>query len=283
MIPEVEQSTWMIAVYWLLMFPIAVVVLVRTTEFWADDGPGTLMEAIGATLVTGLVVFLAYDLSGYLFAFLMQVPELGFVFPPGYTYLNWIREPLCLKWQVLSFIPVIRLLPVIFAFTAAGTLQVIWWKMDFRMGVVAFFSQLILNLFAMAMLSVVFSFFVGVSEGTSSSTTSSNSTSNSRNRSNQVQLPSQEPLVGLPGLQQRVREIGTRKGPFINWVREKWSAFNGIFEPIYDLSRPVTKFLPLPAQDFLNGGGWLVAAPVLGTLAWFGWKRRSKRSGAVLN
>jgi hypothetical protein len=33
MIPEVEQSSWVVVTYWLLMFPIAVVVLVRTTDF----------------------------------------------------------------------------------------------------------------------------------------------------------------------------------------------------------------------------------------------------------
>ncbi|MCU0708154.1 MAG: hypothetical protein MUF23_07680 [Pirellula sp.] len=284
MIPDVEQSTWVITIYWLLMLPIAVWILVRTTDFWADDGPATLMEAVGATLVTALVVFLTYDFSGYVFALLMQVPELGFVFPQGYGYLNWFREPLCLKWQVLSFIPVIRYLPIIFAFTAAGTLQVVWWKMDFRMGVVAFFSQLVLLVFAMAMLSVVFSFFIGVSEGVANSGADANRRSSATNRNsnrNQNQVAPQAPPVGLPGLQQRVREIGTRKGPFINWVREGWTSINGTLEPVYNFLAPITKFLPLPAQDFMNGGGWLIALPGIGALGWYGWKKHQRRKTRV--
>jgi hypothetical protein len=83
MIPEVEQSSWVVFTYWLLMFPIAVVVLVRTTNFWADDGPGTVFPAIRTTLLTGLIIFLVYDLSGYVFARLMQSPQLGIVFPPA--------------------------------------------------------------------------------------------------------------------------------------------------------------------------------------------------------
>ena len=40
MIPVVEHSSLLTILYWLLMIPIAIVVLVRVTAFWADDGPG---------------------------------------------------------------------------------------------------------------------------------------------------------------------------------------------------------------------------------------------------
>ena len=67
MISELEQTSWMIAAYWFLMFAVAVVVKVRVTNFWADDGPCTVFEAVRATLLMGLAVFLTYDLSGYFF------------------------------------------------------------------------------------------------------------------------------------------------------------------------------------------------------------------------
>jgi hypothetical protein len=287
MIPEVEQSSWMIIIYWILMFPIAVFVLVRTTDFWADDGPGTLMQAVRATLLTGVVVFLTYDLTGYVFARMMQMPEMGFVFPEGYGYFNWIREPLCLKWQVLGIIPVIRYLPVLFALTAGGTLQVIWWNIPFKQGLVAFISQVVLNVFAMAMLSLVFSFFVGVQAGVAAENAprrnqrQADARSRDRARANrpQPQNVTQEAPSGLPGLQQRVREIGVRKGPFANRMWERWASVNSIFDPVYALFQPVTRFLPLPVQDFLNGGGWLIAVPGLGGLAWFGWQRRRRSLG----
>jgi hypothetical protein len=46
-------------------------------------------------------------------------------------------------WQVLRFVPVIRYLPVLFALTAGGTLQVLWWRIPFRQGLLAFVSQII--------------------------------------------------------------------------------------------------------------------------------------------
>jgi uncharacterized membrane protein len=288
MIPEVEQSNWVVVFYWLLMFPIAVVVLVRTTDFWADNGPGTVFEAVRATLLTGLAVFLTYDVSGYVFARLMQSPQLGIVFPAGYGYWNWIREPLCLKWQVLGFVPVIRYLPVLFALTAGGTLQVLWWRIPFRQGLLVFISQIVLNIFAMTMLSLVFVFFIGMREGaTISSAPATNNERRStaaerRDRDRAAQAASQAASSaspsGLPGLQQRVRELGARKGPFAGGIRERWESINQVFEPGYAFFQPVTRYLPLLVQDFLNAGGWLFAGPGLAAFGWYAWRNRHRRS-----
>jgi len=293
MIPEVEQSSWVVVFYWLLMFPIAVVVLVRTTDFWADDGPGTVFEAVRATLLTGLAVFLTYDLSGYFFARLMQSPQLGIVFPADYGYWNWIREPLCLKWQVLGFVPVIRYLPVLFALTAGGTLQVLWWQIPFRQGLLAFASQIVLNIFAMAMLSFVFVFFIGMREG---ATTASAPATNNQRRSTATErrdwdrtaqaashAASNASRGGLTGLQQRVREVGVRKGPFAGGIRERWESINQVFEPGYAFFQPITRYLPLLVQDFLNAGGWLLAGPSLAAFGWYGWRNRDRRSSSDLD
>lgn len=288
MIPEVEQSSWVVVLYWLMVFSIAVVVLVRTTDFWADDGPGTVFEAIGTTLLTGLIVFFTYDLSGYFFARLMQSPQLGMVFPPGYGYWDWIREPLCLKWQVLGFVPVIRYLPILFALTAGGTLQVLWWRIPFRQGLLAFISQVILNVFAMTMLSLIFVFFLGMREGaTASSAPARNNerrSTETRNRDRAAQAASQTASStssdGLSGLQQRVRKLGARKGPFASGFGERWQSINQIFEPGYAFFQPITRYLPLPVQEFLLAGGWLIAGPGLAAFGWFGWRNRNRRSSS---
>ncbi|MCY2973183.1 MAG: hypothetical protein NTW52_00795 [Planctomycetota bacterium] len=289
MIPEVEQSIWVVVFYWLLMFPIAVMVLVRTTNFWADDGPGTVFEAVRTTLATGLVVFLTYDLSGYFFARLMQSPQLGIVFPVDYGYWDWIREPLCLKWQVLGFVPVIRYLPVLFALTAGSTLQIFWWKISFRQGLLAFVSQIALNVIAMTMLSFVFVFFIGMREGaTASSAPTANNQRQStaaerRDRDRSAQAASNASPGGLAGFQQRVRELGVRKGPFAGGIREKWESINQVFEPGYAFFQPITRYLPLFVQDFLNAGGWLFAGPSLAAFGWYGWRNRYRRSRSDLN
>ena len=288
MIPEVEQSSWMIAAYWLLMFAIAVAVMVRVTNFWADDGPCTVFEAVRATLLMGLAVFLTYDLSGYFFARLIQMPELGFVFPEGYTYWNWIQEPLCLKWQVLGFVPMIRYLPVLFALTVGGTVHVLLWDITFRLAVLAFISQIVLIVSAMALLSLVFSFVVGLNEGTTATTLSTRNderrpTAAQRRDQNRANRAEEQKGIatarGLPGMQERAREIGLRKGPLVNEAWAKWESINRVFEPGYEWSRPFTRYLPLPVQDFLNGGGWLIAAPGLVTFGWYVWRIRQRRFG----
>ena len=150
MIPALEHHTLLTILYWLLMLPIAILVLVRVTAFWAEAGPGTLSKAVWVMVLMGAAVFLAYDFSGYVFARMMQDPGLGIGFPPNYHYWDWIREPLGLKWHVLSFLPMIRYLPVVFGLMAGGIVQVMLWRIPFRAGMIVFVSQLVLDVFAMA-------------------------------------------------------------------------------------------------------------------------------------
>ncbi len=64
MIPVIEHSSLLVILYWLLMIPIAILVLVRVTAFWTDDGPGTLLGALKTILAMGLAVYFTYDVSG---------------------------------------------------------------------------------------------------------------------------------------------------------------------------------------------------------------------------
>jgi len=63
-IPVIEHSSLLVILYWLLMIPIAILVLVRVTAFWADDGPGTLVSALKTIVAMWLAVYLTYDVSG---------------------------------------------------------------------------------------------------------------------------------------------------------------------------------------------------------------------------
>jgi hypothetical protein len=165
MIQSIEHTALLPILFWLLMLPIAIFILMRTTAFWTEEGPGTILAAVKTVFAIWLTVFFVYDLSGYGFARLMQDPRLGIAFPPNYTYLTWLREPMGLKWHVLGYVPLIRYLPVLFALCAGGTVQVLLWKIHFRVGMLVFLSQLFLNIVAVALLSLMFSFFVGVKKG----------------------------------------------------------------------------------------------------------------------
>jgi hypothetical protein len=260
MIPVIEHSSLLTILYWLLMIPIAILVLVRVTAFWADDGPGTLFGALRTIVVMALAVFLTFDISGYLFARMMQDPQLGIAFPPGYHYWNWIREPQSLKWHVLGYVPLIRYLPVMFALCAGAIVQVLLWKIPFRTGMIVFVNQLLLDIFAMAMLSLVFSFFVGVQEGANAKTHPRHAAGGHAGGHANGRAVAAVP-DGLQGMQLRIEQLGAEEGPLVRRLWRRWESVNQLLRPLYDLLQPVTRHLPLPARDFLNGGGWLIVIP----------------------
>jgi hypothetical protein len=255
-IPVIEHSSLLVILYWLLMIPIAILVLVRVTAFWTDDGPGTLVGALKTIVAMGLAVYLTYDVSGYVFARMMQDPQLGIAFPPGYHYWNWMQEPQGLKWHVLGFVPLIRYLPVMFALCAGGVVQVLLWKIPFRTGMIVFVNQLLVDIFAMAMLSLVFSFFVGVQEGATARAHPRHGRGVHAGGRSVAAAP-----AGLQGMQQRIEQLGVEEGPLARRLWRRWESVNHLLQPAYDLVQPITRHLPLPARDFLNGGGWLLVIP----------------------
>ena len=285
MIPVIEHSSLLIILYWLLMIPIAILVLVRVTAFWADDGPGTLFGALRTIVVMALAVFLTFDISGYVFARMMQDPQLGIAFPPGYHYWNWIREPQSLKWHVLGYVPLIRYLPVMFAMCAGAIVQVLLWKIPFRTGMIVFVTQLLVDIFAMAMLSLVFSFFVGVQvgvhEGANAKTHPRHAAGGHAGAHAGGRTVAAVP-DGLQGMQHRIEQLGAEEGPLVRRLWRRWESVNQLLKPVYDILQPVTRHLPLPARDFLDGGGWLIVIPgVIALLRSWPSLRRRKSPGVL--
>jgi hypothetical protein len=276
-IPVIEHSSLLVILYWLLMIPIAILVLVRVTAFWTDDGPGTLVGALKTIVAMGLAVYLTYDVSSYVFARMMQDPQLGITFPPGYHYWNWMQEPQGLKWHVLGFVPLIRYLPVMFALCAGGVVQVLLWKIPFRTGMIVFVNQLLVDIFAMAMLSLVFSFFVGVQEGATAKAHPRHGRGVHAGGRSVAAAP-----AGLQGMQQRIEQLGVEEGPLARRLWRRWESVNQLLQPAYDLLQPITRHLPLPARDFLNGGGWLLVIPSVIALlrSWRSRGTRPKNGGA---
>ena len=67
--------------------------------------------------------------------------------------------------------------------------------------------------------------------------------------------------AGLQGMQQRIEQLGVEEGPLARRLWRRWESVNQLLQPAYDLLQPITRHLPLPARDFLNGGGWLLVIP----------------------
>jgi hypothetical protein len=251
MVPMIEQYNLFPIVYWLAMFFIAMCVLVKVTGYFAGDTPGTLRRAALTTLLMFAAIYLTYDVSGYLLVLLMQDPSAGILLPPQYTYWDWLREPFALKWHVLGFIPILRFVPVVLALCVGCVIQVVLWEIPFNIALVVFLAQVFLDLVAMLVLSFIFRLCIGIYEWAAGPSVVQQAMGGYAEPAG----PGERPAT-LEHLRHRVEKLGPEEGPFWRRVSTGWETVNGHLQPLYDLLQPVTKHLPVPAQDFLNAGGW---------------------------
>jgi hypothetical protein len=266
--PAIHQYTIALVVYWLLMIPIAAYILHAVALYFTDDAPPTFRRAVLLVLVTAAVVFFSYDVSGYIFARMMQDPTAGIALPPGYTYWDWLGEPLALKWQALGLVPFVRYLPVLFAFLAGGIAQTVLWKVEFRLGFVVFLVQAGLTITAMAILSMLFRFVLSYTVELPPPTPAA-----------EVRPDRTERAPAPANLREFVERCDEQQGnPDSFWRRldARRESVNVHLAPLYRLLQPITNHLPNPAQDFLNSGGWLLVIAGAGGLIAF--RRRIHRN-----
>jgi hypothetical protein len=86
-------------------------------------------------------------------------------------------------------------------------------------------------------------------------------------------------------MQQRIERLGAEEGPLVRRLWGRWAGFIRPLDPLSATLRPVTRHLPLPLRDFLDGGGWLALIPAAIALMWF-WPairpRPPARNSAIL-
>lgn len=114
----------------------------------------TLKKSMIASAVVGAVAFFSFDLLGY--GLVLGTRDMTSVtLPPGYSYMNWLGDPLYLKWQMMGLVPLLRYLPVILAIVLGGTLYVFVLLEPFRQSTVVFVGQWVLNILAVAAVNFV--------------------------------------------------------------------------------------------------------------------------------
>ncbi len=252
-----DASTLLSAAFWLTMVPIAAFVLIKVNGFFIDDFPTTFPRAMGLVLVTAAVMFLAYDLSGYFFARLMQDPTVGIAFPPNYSYLDWLREPVALKWRVLGLFPFVRYVPVGVAVMAGSILNILVWRVSFPLAFLSLVVQLALNAMAMAALSFAFRYGIALYDR--------EVLAERREPAAERQPGARAEPANLREVERGVGEVCATADTFWHRLNRQWESVNGRLAPLYRTLQPVTDYFPPPVQDWLNAGGW-VALPV-GALA----------------
>jgi hypothetical protein len=261
-----ETYDLLLILYWVLMVPVAVFIHYKVCGYFADDFPSSIWRGVVMVLFLAAAVFFTYDASGYFFFLGMQDPSIGIQLPPGFTYWDWLREPIALKWHVLGFAPIVRYIPLVIAVCVGCILQALLYMVPFRVAMVLFVAQLFLNYVALVALSFVFRAGIDIYERAA----------NKRPEPAARTLPAEPDPRREPGslahLDARIDRLGPDRGPHVRRINADWEQFNRHLQPLYALLQPVTRHLSVPAQDFLNGGGWPLVLVGLGILGVF-WPR----------
>lgn len=290
-------------VLWALMLPVAGYIFQTVCNLCGADPP-TFRRGVVVTVLVAAAAFFTFDGIGYGIV-LGSRDTLNLNLPPGYSYGNWLREPLYLKWQVLGLVPLLRWLPVLFAACLAATLYVFILAEPFRNCVAILAIQWTLNVVAMAILSFALSsilHFVTPSPSSGPPGTASDyalspappeTRAKTRPRSRrEAKNPRIENDEKKPEEKDRSTAAGSDlKGVLIahegkesapsSWREQLHDLNNRLepyLEPIKTASAPYTKYLPTAVQEFLDDGGWWLVLAGLAVVVGF-WLRALWRRG----
>jgi hypothetical protein len=271
-----------IIVFWGLMLPIAGYIFQTVCGMCGADLP-SFRRSILITGLVGAAAFFTFD--GLSYGIIMASRDtINLNLPPSYSYGNWVRESLQLKWQVLGLIPIIRYLPILIAVCLAATIYVFVLAEPFRNCIAILAIQWTMNVVAMAILSFALTNIFRVVGP---------SLSPDEPAAEQGQAASQVPIEKKSAMRPRTRrgkrdlqkEAAERKteaegesaapSPDLQsalaahevsaessaskmraQLRDLDDRLAPYLEPIRTASAPYTQHLPPAVQDFLDDGGW---------------------------
>jgi hypothetical protein len=141
--------------YWLIILVVAAFSLRMACNLVRTDMPSWRRAFVSVVVVTFLA-YLTFDFTCYLIMRSMDGVLLRV--PPGYGYSLWFREPIGLKWHIVSHSGPVKYLPFVFALCVAGVLQliVLQAQVTFRFGLLIFLMQWVATGVAGYILSLLF-------------------------------------------------------------------------------------------------------------------------------
>jgi hypothetical protein len=286
-------------VFWLLVILIGAFCMRMACSLFQADIPSWRRAVISVVVVTFLA-YLTFDFTAYLIMRSMQ--DVVFPVPPGYGYNFWFREAIGFKWMIISLAGPLRYLPIIFAFCVAGMLQVVVMQAEvtFRWGLLIFVVQFGATAAAAYVLSLVFGFALDAigwtpqpvtvppssahAQGQTSpkdgggkfaktkDKTSGKKTSGKSSAVASAKGPSgNKGPAGPSSLQApEPNAAGQQEKPMASVKEAAQNLKNyadSLLEEVKEELEPVTKHLPQPINDFLDGGGWWLVFGVVGVIA----------------
>jgi hypothetical protein len=263
----------------------------------------TWRRAIISVLVVSFLAYLTFDFTAYLI--MRSLQDVVIQVPPWYGYNFWFREPIALKWLIISQVGPLRFLPFVFGLCVAGVLQVIVLQLDvtFRFGLLIVLLQWGATVVAGYIVSLVLGVVLsGIgwtmqpepvahapdqvhkpSESKQSASPKGQRVAKSRDKTRgkkTAQVPrdsktheatagdqaSSEP-TSLQVLQQQVEGATQAPREHLQNAAENLKAYaDSHLDELKEDLEPITKHLPEPVQNFLDKGGWWAILGVLGVL-----------------
>ncbi len=247
--------------FWGIMLFLAALILRLTSSYIGADMP-SWRRAIFMVLFVGPAAYLVFDLSSYVI--MLAIQDVMLRVPPDYSYTNWFREPLPLKWHIISMVPFIKHIPVIFAICAAGVLQAITLQLSvtFRRALVIFVVQWALTILTMFALSFVVNMGLGVVGRTIDYT--ANLQGDDQQASGQTPSRTLPPGHSDLAMKSTPPESEPTLRTYLTSLKHNLDPF---LEEIKTGCEPVTRHLPQGIQEFLAEGGWWLVIGALGVLA----------------
>lgn len=115
------RSHFVVILYWLVVIPMAAFFLRQACSLCRANMPSWRRAVISVIVVTFLA-YLAFDFTAYLV--MRSLDGIVLRVPPWYSYSIWFREPIGLKWLIISQAGALRFLPIALALCCAGIFQV---------------------------------------------------------------------------------------------------------------------------------------------------------------
>jgi hypothetical protein len=286
--------------YWLFILFFAAFSL-RMACSLCQVGMPSWFRAVISVIVVTLLAYLTFDFTCYLI--MRSMDGVLLVVPPGYTYGLWFREPLALKWYIVSHAGFLKYLPFIFGVCVAGVLQVVVLQVEvtFRWGLVIFFLQWAATLLAGYIVSLLLGSVLssvgwsiaqqrmaqgpapaeGKAEnrkppppprGTKARRTKGGSKGKTPAESEQAPAENASESSTLQMVQQQAESAAKESKEFLVNAGSNLKEFgDSQLEELKEITSPVTRHLPERVQTFLNekdGWWWILGALALLSLLW---------------
>lgn len=228
-------------------------------------------RALISTFVVSILAYLTFDFFAYLI--MRSMDGVKIQVPPWYGFKYWFREPIQLKWFIISQVGVLRYLPIIFALCAAGVLQVIVLQAEvkFRVGLMIVLLQWGVTMLAGYIFLLLFGVAVDTTGWTMPGPVAHAPTAEDRKKPSKNKPAKTDPKVEPAAPESASDSLQVFKSDAKETFERAWTNLKGYADTYLEELKvqlaPLTNHLPESVQNFLNDGGWWAIIAVVGFIA----------------